>query len=71
MEFCVPGFPGVDANVPKVSFSAALTKQMTSSGTIVFDKIFVNKGNFYDPQTGETVSQKWNYRIFIILLVVI
>lgn len=46
------GFPGVDANVPKVSFSAALTKQMTSSGTIVFDKIFVNKGNFYDPQTG-------------------
>lgn len=46
------GLPGVDANVPQVSFSAALTKPMTSSGTIVFDKIFVNKGDFYDPQTG-------------------
>ncbi|TTO79337.1 EMILIN-1 [Bagarius yarrelli] len=52
MEQDFTGLPGVDANVPQVSFSAALTKPMTSSGTIVFDKIFVNKGDFYDPQTG-------------------
>ncbi|KAJ7991012.1 hypothetical protein DPEC_G00292810 [Dallia pectoralis] len=46
------GMPGADANVPKLSFSAALTFPMLSSGTIVFDKIFVNEGNFYDPRTG-------------------
>jgi hypothetical protein len=44
--------PGADANVPKLSFSAALTYPMLSAGTIVFDKIFVNEGEFYDPRTG-------------------
>ncbi|CDQ96460.1 unnamed protein product, partial [Oncorhynchus mykiss] len=47
-----PGMPGADANVPKLSFSAALTYPMLSAGTIVFDKIFVNEGEFYDPRTG-------------------
>ncbi|KAG7253244.1 hypothetical protein CRUP_019541, partial [Coryphaenoides rupestris] len=46
------GMPGADANVPKLSFSAALTNPMERPGTIVFDKIFVNEGDFYDPVTG-------------------
>ncbi|XP_041710519.1 EMILIN-1 [Coregonus clupeaformis] len=46
------GMPGADANVPKLSFSVALTYPMLSAGTIVFDKIFVNEGEFYDPRTG-------------------
>nr|XP_023849670.1 EMILIN-1 [Salvelinus alpinus] len=46
------GMPGADANVPKLSFSAALTYPVLNAGTIVFDKIFVNEGEFYDPRTG-------------------
>ncbi|XP_068189604.1 EMILIN-1-A-like [Antennarius striatus] len=47
-----PGLPGVDAHVPKLSFSAALTVPMERPGTIVFDKVFVNDGDFYDSRTG-------------------
>uniref|UniRef100_UPI003AAF4A4F EMILIN-1b n=1 Tax=Centroberyx gerrardi TaxID=166262 RepID=UPI003AAF4A4F len=46
------GLPGADAHVPKLSFSAALTIPMERAGTIIFDKIFVNEGDFYDPRTG-------------------
>ncbi|XP_069574496.1 EMILIN-1b [Brachyistius frenatus] len=46
------GLPGVDAHVPRLSFSAALTVPVDRAGTIVFDKILVNKGDFYDPRTG-------------------
>ncbi|KAM6980479.1 EMILIN-1b [Aplochiton taeniatus] len=46
------GVPGADAHVPKLSFSAALTYPMVNAGTIVFDKVFVNEGEFYDPRTG-------------------
>lgn len=46
------GLPGVDAHVPRLSFSAALTVPMERAGTIVFDKVFVNEGDFYDPRTG-------------------
>lgn len=46
------GLPGIDAHVPKLSFSAALTVPMERAGTIVFDRIFVNEGDFYDPKTG-------------------
>ncbi|XP_053176785.1 EMILIN-1-like [Scomber japonicus] len=46
------GVPGADAHVPKLSFSAALTAPMERAGTIVFDKMFVNEGDFYDPRTG-------------------
>ncbi|KAM7424815.1 hypothetical protein PAMA_000938 [Pampus argenteus] len=45
------GVPGADAHVPKLSFSAALTVPMDRAGTIIFDKIFVNEGDFYDPRT--------------------
>lgn len=48
----LPGLPGADAHVPKLSFSAALTNPMVNSGTIVFDKVFVNEGEFYNPRTG-------------------
>uniref|UniRef100_A0A8C9YGL0 Elastin microfibril interfacer 1b n=1 Tax=Sander lucioperca TaxID=283035 RepID=A0A8C9YGL0_SANLU len=48
----LPGVSGVDAHVPRLSFSAALTVPMDRAGTIVFDKIFVNEGDFYDRRTG-------------------
>uniref|UniRef100_A0A8D3EAJ5 EMILIN-1-like n=1 Tax=Scophthalmus maximus TaxID=52904 RepID=A0A8D3EAJ5_SCOMX len=48
----LPGLPGADAHVPRLSFSAALTVPMDRAGTIVFDKLFVNEGEFYDPRTG-------------------
>ncbi|XP_034416837.1 EMILIN-1-like [Cyclopterus lumpus] len=47
-----PGVSGVDAHVPRLSFSAALTVPMERAGTILFDKVFVNEGDFYDPRTG-------------------
>ncbi|KAK1793100.1 hypothetical protein P4O66_011504 [Electrophorus voltai] len=46
------GNPGADALLPHISFSAALTNPMFTAGTIIFDKIFANKGEFYDPRTG-------------------
>ncbi|XP_067348743.1 EMILIN-1-A-like isoform X2 [Channa argus] len=48
----LPGLPGADAHVPRLSFSSALTVPMERAGTIIFDKVFVNKGDFYDPRTG-------------------
>ncbi|KAI5101953.1 EMILIN-1 isoform X1 [Silurus meridionalis] len=62
------GFPGIDANVPQVSFSAALTMPMTSSGTIVFDKIFVNKGDFYNPRTGIFTAPRDGHYFFSAVL---
>lgn len=46
------GPPGSDANVPRLSFSAALTRPMSSAGTIIFNKVFVNEDLVYDPSTG-------------------
>ncbi|XP_034755786.1 EMILIN-1a isoform X2 [Etheostoma cragini] len=46
------GPAGSDAHVPRLSFSAALTRQMRSSGTIVFNNVLVNENNVYDPKTG-------------------
>ncbi|KAF7655685.1 hypothetical protein LDENG_00052430 [Lucifuga dentata] len=46
------GLPGADVHVPKLSFSAALTVPMERAGTIIFDKVFVNEGDFYDSRTG-------------------
>ncbi|XP_067223471.1 EMILIN-1b isoform X1 [Chanodichthys erythropterus] len=46
------GMAGADANIQRLSFSAALTNPMVTSGTIIFDKIFVNEGDFYSPRTG-------------------
>uniref|UniRef100_A0A3P8T717 Elastin microfibril interfacer 1a n=1 Tax=Amphiprion percula TaxID=161767 RepID=A0A3P8T717_AMPPE len=47
-----PGPAGSDADVPRLSFSAALTRPMRGTGTIVFNHVFVNDNNAYNPQTG-------------------
>ncbi|KAM9703856.1 EMILIN-1-A [Menidia menidia] len=46
------GPAGSDAQVPRLSFSVALTRPMRSSGTILFNRIFVNENNAYNPSTG-------------------
>ncbi|XP_016351882.1 EMILIN-1-like [Sinocyclocheilus anshuiensis] len=46
------GPPGEDANVPRLSFSAALTRPQPNAGTIVFNKVFVNERKAYNPKTG-------------------
>uniref|UniRef100_A0A3Q1EIF1 Elastin microfibril interfacer 1a n=1 Tax=Acanthochromis polyacanthus TaxID=80966 RepID=A0A3Q1EIF1_9TELE len=46
------GPAGSDADVPRLSFSAALTRPMRGTGTIVFNHVFVNENNAYNPQTG-------------------
>uniref|UniRef100_A0A3Q2X062 Elastin microfibril interfacer 1a n=1 Tax=Haplochromis burtoni TaxID=8153 RepID=A0A3Q2X062_HAPBU len=47
-----PGPPGSDAHVPRLSFSAAMTRPMRNTGTIVFNEVFVNENNAYNPKTG-------------------
>uniref|UniRef100_A0A8C7YF19 Elastin microfibril interfacer 1a n=1 Tax=Oryzias sinensis TaxID=183150 RepID=A0A8C7YF19_9TELE len=46
------GPAGSDAHVPRLSFSAALTRPMRASGTIKFNDVFVNEKQSYNPQTG-------------------
>ncbi|TNN33117.1 EMILIN-1 [Liparis tanakae] len=46
------GEQGSDAHVPRLSFSAALTRPMRSAGTIVFNEVFVNEDKVYNPRTG-------------------
>ncbi|KAJ8008767.1 hypothetical protein DPEC_G00081840 [Dallia pectoralis] len=46
------GPPGSDAHVPRLSFSAALTRPQARSGTIVFNKVFANEKDVYDARTG-------------------
>ncbi|XP_036448432.1 EMILIN-1b [Colossoma macropomum] len=62
------GPPGEDATIPSISFSAALTKPMVTSGTIVFDKIFANKGKFYDPETGIFTAPRDGHYFFSAIL---
>ncbi|XP_053106729.1 EMILIN-1 [Hemicordylus capensis] len=46
------GLPGPAGKGPKVSFTAALTSRHVEAGTIPFDRVLVNDGHFYDPETG-------------------
>ncbi|XP_015247385.1 PREDICTED: EMILIN-1-like [Cyprinodon variegatus] len=46
------GLQGSDAHVPRLSFSAALTRHMRKTGTIEFNQVFVNENDAYDPKTG-------------------
>ncbi|KAI4877702.1 hypothetical protein NFI96_031901 [Prochilodus magdalenae] len=46
------GPPGNDAKVPRLSFSAALTRTQIDPGTIIFNKVFANEGHSYNPDTG-------------------
>uniref|UniRef100_A0A3Q2C848 Elastin microfibril interfacer 1b n=1 Tax=Cyprinodon variegatus TaxID=28743 RepID=A0A3Q2C848_CYPVA len=48
----LPGPPGVDAHRHRLSFSAGLTAPKETAGTVVFNKVFVNERNIYDPETG-------------------
>uniref|UniRef100_A0A3B5LK73 Elastin microfibril interfacer 1a n=1 Tax=Xiphophorus couchianus TaxID=32473 RepID=A0A3B5LK73_9TELE len=41
-----------DAHVPRLSFSAALTRRMRKTGTIEFNEVFANENKAYDPETG-------------------
>ncbi|XP_065258191.1 EMILIN-1 [Emys orbicularis] len=53
-----PGFPGEQGPVgkadvgPRIAFSAALTSRHEEPGTIPFDRLLVNDGDAYDPDTG-------------------
>uniref|UniRef100_A0A671M7R5 EMILIN-1-like n=1 Tax=Sinocyclocheilus anshuiensis TaxID=1608454 RepID=A0A671M7R5_9TELE len=42
-----PGLAGADANIPRLSFSAALTNPMVTSGTIIFDKTISIYGRYF------------------------
>ncbi|MGH0150054.1 UNVERIFIED_CONTAM: hypothetical protein FKN15_020477 [Acipenser sinensis] len=53
-----PGLPGLYTSVPRVSFSAALTYPQVDAGTILFDKVLVNDGHFYDPSTGKEIGRR-------------
>ncbi|XP_051909026.1 EMILIN-1a isoform X1 [Hippocampus zosterae] len=56
------GLAGSDAHVPRLSFSAALTRPMRGVGTIAFNKVFVNEKNVYNPGTGYfTAPVRGNY----------
>lgn len=46
------GLQGSDAHVPRLSFSAALTRRMRKTGTIEFNEVFANENKAYDPETG-------------------
>ncbi|XP_038162531.1 EMILIN-1-like isoform X15 [Cyprinodon tularosa] len=48
----LPGPPGVDARRRRLSFSAGLTAPKETAGTVVFNKVFVNEDDIYDPATG-------------------
>ncbi|KAM5292697.1 EMILIN-1 [Ctenodactylus gundi] len=46
----VEGAPAV--SVPRVAFSAALSLPRSEPGTVPFDRVLLNDGGFYDPETG-------------------
>ncbi|XP_036922631.1 EMILIN-1 [Sturnira hondurensis] len=46
----VEGAPA--ASVPRVAFSAALSLPRSEPGTVPFDRVLLNDGDYYDPETG-------------------
>uniref|UniRef100_A0AC11DKM3 Elastin microfibril interfacer 1 n=1 Tax=Ovis aries TaxID=9940 RepID=A0AC11DKM3_SHEEP len=40
------------ASVPRVAFSAALSLPRSEPGTVPFDRVLLNDGGYYDPETG-------------------
>uniref|UniRef100_A0A8C4LWU3 EMILIN-1 n=1 Tax=Equus asinus TaxID=9793 RepID=A0A8C4LWU3_EQUAS len=46
----VEGAPA--ASVPRVAFSAALSLPRSEPGTVPFDRVLLNDGGYYDPETG-------------------
>ncbi|XP_062429330.1 EMILIN-1 [Rhea pennata] len=62
------GAPGEPALVPHVAFSAALSAQHAEPGTIPFDRVLVNDGGAYDPETGTfTAPVRGRYLVSVIL----
>ncbi|XP_075392038.1 EMILIN-1 [Tenrec ecaudatus] len=51
-----PGEQGVEGapafSAPRVAFSAALSLPRSEPGTVPFDRVLVNDGNYYDAETG-------------------
>lgn len=39
--------------MPRVAFSAALSLPRSEPGTVPFDRVLLNDGDYYDPETGE------------------
>lgn len=39
--------------MPRVAFSAALSLPRSEPGTVPFDRVLLNDGGFYDPETGK------------------
>lgn len=39
--------------MPRVAFSAALSLPRSEPGTVPFDRVLLNDGDFYDPETGK------------------
>ncbi|XP_001380339.2 EMILIN-1 isoform X1 [Monodelphis domestica] len=70
-----PGLPGEQGMegaaavpLPRVSFSAALSSPRTEPGTIPFDKVLLNDGGCYDPETGIfTAPQAGRYLLSAVL----
>ncbi|ERE67390.1 cytosolic carboxypeptidase-like protein 5 [Cricetulus griseus] len=50
----VEGAPA--APVPRVAFSAALSLPRSEPGTVPFDRVLLNDGGYYDPETGSLGS---------------
>lgn len=42
--------------MPRVAFSAALSLPRSEPGTVPFDRVLLNDGGYYDPETGKTGS---------------
>ncbi|XP_074156252.1 EMILIN-1 [Sminthopsis crassicaudata] len=70
-----PGLPGEQGlegaaavPTPRVSFSAALSSPRTEPGTVAFDKVLLNDGGCYDPETGIfTAPQAGRYLLSAVL----
>lgn len=44
--------------MPRVAFSAALSLPRSEPGTVPFDRVLLNDGGYYDPETGEPGSRQ-------------
>ncbi|XP_068792679.1 EMILIN-1 [Struthio camelus] len=69
-----PGLPGErgevgePGTVPHVAFSAALSTQHAEPGTVPFDRVLLNDGGAYDPETGIfTAPVSGRYLVSVIL----
>lgn len=43
--------------MPRVAFSAALSLPRSEPGTVPFDRVLLNDGDYYDPETGKPGSR--------------